>query len=364
MYGSHIQLVLVLYLSILSAVHINCDVACKGHDGKVIDWFVSYKLPKIHDARDPIIVEGLSYYYMDVKTPVWHIAPIALNKTNHAISLTISQVYKNKKDMHIMYNDEAPNGKKSEARGHTKGIVAFGAKTGFWLVHSVPNFPPSNSYSYPDSGRHYGQSFLCITLSTEKNLDLVLSQLLVTYPQIYSSIVPQEFASNKKLKAVLKGERNKSKDGSLVTLTSVKGQEFFSFAKSKEYHKDLYSEWMAPWLKSAVLAETWMNGKNPLPSTCKAKYPVKDVRHLSFGGKSIFKETQDHSKWGVAESSPWTCIGGINRMQSQLHRCGGTVCFKNHEVNKSFRLLITEADKCHKRVSHLAAKMRNQFEKL
>jgi len=45
------------------------------------------------------------------------------------------------------------------------GDVCFDKTSGFWLVHSVPNFPPrpSDGYSYPDSATIYGQTFLCIT---------------------------------------------------------------------------------------------------------------------------------------------------------------------------------------------------------
>jgi deoxyribonuclease-2 len=56
---------------------------------------------------------------------------------------------------------------------------------GFWLVHSVPYFPPipgnvtisdtdyhGEGYSYPSTGLTYGQSFLCISLNASQ-LDLV-----------------------------------------------------------------------------------------------------------------------------------------------------------------------------------------------
>jgi len=79
----------------------------------------------------------------------------------------------------VLYNDQPPNQTYSSALGHTKGVVMSGTDGGLWLVHSVPNFPPpptnsssSKSYRYPQSGRYYGQSFLCISL-TDSQLDLV-----------------------------------------------------------------------------------------------------------------------------------------------------------------------------------------------
>ena len=69
-----------------------------------------------------------------------------------------------------MYNDEFPNGTSSETAAHAKGVVAFdGTGTGFWLVHSVPRFPPTPgpniTYSFPATGFRYGQTMLCISLA-------------------------------------------------------------------------------------------------------------------------------------------------------------------------------------------------------
>jgi deoxyribonuclease-2 len=48
--------------------------------------------------------------------------------------------------------------------------MAFDAKGGFWLVHSVPRFPfdraSSEPYTYPAYAKTYGQSFICLTLGT------------------------------------------------------------------------------------------------------------------------------------------------------------------------------------------------------
>lgn len=77
--------------------------------------------------------------------------------------------------MYILYNDQDPDGKTVETGGHTKGVVIAGSTGGFWLVHSVPHFPPSPSkkwYSYPHTGRKNGQSFLCVTTSSD-HIDVV-----------------------------------------------------------------------------------------------------------------------------------------------------------------------------------------------
>jgi deoxyribonuclease-2 len=70
--------------------------------------------------------------------------------------------------------------------------VASNDISGFWMVHSVPKFPPAlgESYDYPHTGTIYGQSFLCISFTAEQ-IDYVGKQLMYNEPHFYSSHVPE-----------------------------------------------------------------------------------------------------------------------------------------------------------------------------
>lgn len=74
--------------------------------------------------------------------------------------------------MWAVYNDAPPNGPTTFTEGHSKGMVVANSDAGFWLVHSVPKFPQlpyqNNSYTYPENGLIFGQSFLCMSMTAEE----------------------------------------------------------------------------------------------------------------------------------------------------------------------------------------------------
>ena len=55
------------------------------------------------------------------------------------------------------------------------GVIAFDDKTGFWLIHSMPKYPQrkDDGYKWCDNVDTYGQSFLCISMSTSEALDKI-----------------------------------------------------------------------------------------------------------------------------------------------------------------------------------------------
>lgn len=45
------------------------------------------------------------------------------------------------------------------------GLLLWNKVQGFWLIHSIPQFPPTpeEGYGYPPTGRRNGQTGICIT---------------------------------------------------------------------------------------------------------------------------------------------------------------------------------------------------------
>lgn len=58
----------------------------------------------------------------------------------------------------------------------------------------------------------------------------------------------------------------------VLNIFTLKGVQFTSFAKSKEFNKDLYEDLVAPSLQTNLSVETWPNGGGRLPSNCTKQF--------------------------------------------------------------------------------------------
>lgn len=138
------------------------------------------------------------------------------------------------------------------------------------MIHSVPHFPPTTSnYIYPRTGAEYGQSFLCISLDTN-NINAVGTQLQYNQPEIYAQNIPTGLKSSLSALAAAANNVTVSKAPWFhqKTLVTKNGTQFVSFAKSKQFAKELYVDWVAVALNTSLMVETWPNGAGRLPSDC------------------------------------------------------------------------------------------------
>jgi deoxyribonuclease II len=217
-------------------------------------------------------------------------------------------------------------------------------ESGFWLVHSKPNWPNQRSggpIPFPDST--YSQSLMCITMNTSM-FDTVASGFLINYPFIYDSYMSANLESTL---PIFKSWIDKGK--STVTnmtyeITSRAGKPFLQFAKSKSWGRDLYDDFVAPVLNESIHVETWRSGSGGrMGSVCEnsdddtwtvhpISYDIIEVSLVTMPDGGSWKGTSDHSKW--VSSPPFlnfshafqvsaigpgaVCIGDINRMCSQV----------------------------------------------
>jgi len=318
------------------------SITCISDSGDPIDWWIILKSP-----------DGTQYTYMDDSSEDFSWSSFDL-KDSGALFNTLQQVYKNSQSEsvgYILYNDEDPDGGNHEDFGHTKGDVCFDSNSGFWLVHSAPQFPPpsSNSYEYSDSQAIFGQSFLCMTVDTS-TFEGIGSQFLFNTPYVYDSNLPSSF-NLPSISEVISGNFNTTPSNQTFSFQTSGGKSFTSFAKNGQWEGELYSGFVEPVLGTAMQWETWRNGpsQDNIPTLCtpQVPYDALNINAISLSSGQQWPTTKDHSKWGSAvQGSNEVCIGDINRQYSQDKRGGGTVCSSDSSIWESFNGIIAAADSC------------------
>ncbi|XP_050460084.1 plancitoxin-1 [Cataglyphis hispanica] len=372
------KMFLLLCINIL---FFTCNAAtplCRDENNQIVDWYVLYKLPKVSQSSNPTIRNGLAYLYMTNKTvdKGWQLSAKKISDKDSIPGNTLAPLYNDSealKAFWILYNDDPPNRPINGKYGHAKGVVMTNMQQGFWLIHSVPNYPPlpnsgddtrrgqnvqenptpgnRSEYDYPSSGENYGQSFLCISMDSDQ-FDLIGQQLMFNQIIVYKRNIPVTFAVSFPMLTDAANQKRvrKAPFSSKAILRSSSDVKFLSFAKSDKWQKDLYDDFVAPTLRSDLFAETWLNGRGRLPSDCEHT-KVYNVVSISLQKFDIdFKSSRDHSKWAVAiegkVNQTWTCIGDINRADTQYIRGGGTVCLNHRKVWENYRHVVNDVEPC------------------
>ncbi|XP_067304092.1 deoxyribonuclease-2-alpha isoform X2 [Pseudorasbora parva] len=303
---------------------------------------------------------------MDGESEGWTEGKTLVNDSQSAVGRTVGPLYEGGDDVgYVLYNDQPPKFEgENGICGHTKGVVVFDKQQGFWLVHSTPHFPPPKSagqFSYPSSGISNGQNFICVTYPFER-FQTIGEQLKINQPHIYDCSIPASLAAAVPAMAQLcKHTLGRWDNTSIppsnrsISLLSLAGTEFISFAKGASFANDLYHSWVAPSLQSDLLVQFWRRSTGLLPSDCSPSWEVLNIDLISPGQSITFKATEDHSKWAVSIGSSrigsgtaggWVCVGDINRDEAEEKRGGGTVCRQDTVVWKAYRLAALQCETC------------------
>ncbi|XP_069055153.1 deoxyribonuclease-2-alpha isoform X2 [Lepisosteus oculatus] len=346
----------------LSAGGALAAVSCYNDQGSPVDWFYLYKLPQLsHHAPG----SGLLYLLLQQGNDSWVKGASLVNKSDGALGRTVGQLYKlRQEDLgYILYNDQKPpergGGGVSSECGHTKGVVLLDKTQGFWLVHSTPHFPPRQEvgeFSYPSTGVENGQNFLCMTFPLER-FEAIGEQLQYNQPLVFDCSVPDALASQapslhqlcRRPYGAPPAPRPANRS---VSLPSLGGTTFLSFAKSRAFDDDLYVAWVAPSLGADLLVQFWQRSAGVRPSNCSLGYRVLNVEGLDPGGAGPFRSTLDHSKWaasagaGPGDEEGWVCVGDINRDEAEERRGGGTVCQRDGRVWRAYHAAVTGVQDC------------------
>ncbi len=194
-------------------------------------------------------------------------------------------------------------------------MVSYDEKGGYWLIHSVPEFPPKSQlgYSYPEAALQHAHIHMCISLR-KGQMENIGNQLLYTGPYIYDQSVPQSFRSEN-LDMSLKHEHINHmamKSKYRQKFLSVGGQEFFHFAKSVKFQGEIYDSWLVPYYRSDFFAQCGKKVQGQIESLCRSYFKVLNIQKIKIGGLEYPAE-DDHSKWAITPANHYICIGDVDR---------------------------------------------------
>ena len=85
--------VLFLLVAIAVVPFVNGDLTCRDENGDPVDWFIMYKMPRLKHHPEPLVREGIGYFYMDANRPEFVLSTKNLTHKNHALFYTLAPVY-------------------------------------------------------------------------------------------------------------------------------------------------------------------------------------------------------------------------------------------------------------------------------
>lgn len=347
-------------IQVITILLITYSITCVAHNScisphnKQVDWSIIYLLPKNGEEMDFLYMDDTMKDFTTLKATEKNFPPVTLTA-----SLTSTQNY-------VIWNDDQTNGDhKPEYNfhvAHSKGVLAFDNKNGFYMIHSLPRFPLRTEAGkieakFASNVGQYGQIFFCMSIDISE-VESILDALLTVKPMVILHNLSKTHSTDtlhKKIEELAnlfkhKAESNEkeftqnSRTEKKKKITTLQGLEVDLFMKTKDmelpWNKDIPS-----FYKDNFYVETWTR-PHLLPSLCST-HSVYVVEEMNFGGIEMVN-TKDHSKWGVSETSDVICYGDINRTQEQEVRTGTVACFKNEIVAKMVRKFIKKSETCSK----------------
>lgn len=337
-------------------------ISCKNAEGRPVDWFVIYKLPKTKDDnRNTRTLLGgeMAYYDSDSKTSEWTLLAFDIYaKKSNPIKETLAPMYdsKQKNVAFLAYNDQPPKGFGGTRGGHSKGVLLASAKPNegaVWLQHSVPRFVEDvkKKYEYPESGRENGQLFFCISFPLEA-VETISLHLRVQGANVYQARAPQWAANFDEFWYLLHQmyRRDKKVHLRIDLLRTNAHRLVLAIAKPPRLLRDVYTQDLKNHMNDSITVQSWKNGAGGAQQKyCTKTYSVTDVETIRIRTKKddlYFSTSEDHSKWYVTRSSGIFCFSSLNRMLSQMKRGGEITCIADKSLATLFMKSIDKRSEC------------------
>src|SRR5690349_23044856 len=222
-------------------------------NGKPVDWWFLYKVPKLTKDASTASATGYEYVYFDPTLKAVVRSANMLTNGKGALDLTLNSIFKNAATTtgYIFYNDEMPasaNRTDDSKFGHTKGVIAFDVttKSAFWLLHSWPKYADPGAVEMPTP--MYGQTFLCLTLDIATASKLAAQMANHQEPQVYEP-KPATIAKTDPLFLLTQAlNPNAPGDSDVLDFTTRGGMKLKVIAKNRKWGKDFWNDLVGPTL--------------------------------------------------------------------------------------------------------------------
>jgi deoxyribonuclease-2 len=335
-----ISIVAIIIICFYTYFSIPAQNTCLSPNKEPVDWFIIYLLPKDKDGE-------MKFAYIDNQTD--NFAFLTQTSDNFP-PIHITTKLNNKENSYLIWNDQTETLSSNANFAHSKGVLAIDKQSGFYLIHSLPQFPEAVSdtisSNLPKNAGFYGQTFFCMSISYT-TVGSILDGLMAIRPQVFLSYITESQKQDKtvlnKLEALISNKKQKI-ELSYLDINTLAGININVFLKKqvaelpwdniipKHYEDDFFVE---TWTKPALL-----------PNVCVLGQGTYNIKLLNITNVEM-GDTKDHSKWGVSKNKSYVCYGDLNRTKSQEKRQGSIACFKNDKISQLTRNFIVKYEECH-----------------
>lgn len=345
-------LTLLIITPTLSNTHIQQLNTCISPEGKSVDWSIIYTLPRSSTG------EKMKFNYIDNTMKEFKLYD-AIESKFPPLKIAL-ELNNNKEDnTYIIWNDDPTNGddkpKYDESYAHSKGLLSFDSKNGVYIIHSLPRFPFRDAdgiilNKFSSNFGIFGQTFFCMSVDFSQTIH-ILDALLSIRPQVLLHNISTDHGKH----ALIYNKIER-----LVDLkTNIKTKDHFEIKTKEGLEIKLFVEnthGYLPWdtsiphyYKDSFYVETWTR-PSLLPNICKSHKGVYNMVDISMNGYK-YRNTDDHSKWGVSVNHKVVCYGDLNRTNrssGEKDRLGSIACFEHGQVADLVKGFVKDYERCDK----------------
>ena len=343
--------ILLKFIFFLILSNFSVENVCQDPQGKEVDWYVIFFMPKSASSDDMI---HYGYFDNTLKTLNYYLYEESSFPPNMITSYVINNIG-NGDFNYFFWNDDLTlkdGSSKSAAseKAHAKGSLVYDSKNGVFLLHSLPRFPTRTSNSeilteLPSNGGSYGQHFLCISI-TKATAEKIAE--LLNYINVSNNFsVNQDYVNseeNEWITKLIKNRYDSSYPEELqTTIKSKKGVKFNIISKSYSNQITPYDTTIRNIYLDDFYVRTWTK-PSLSPSLCE-DYSIFNVENVKFG-EYEYPKGKEHSKWAISLNKNINCFGDLNHCESQQNRGGNIVCFEHEKLHNVMIDAVQDIELC------------------